>query len=105
MNRYQVKQVKDSIDLIEKMKFARKSAKVQYIISTISNSINSMIKLPEKYNKDIKREVEMIQAIEDKELMKSCILGNKMIFGGETKYNHFINILNKKIAIEPDIDS
>ena len=88
MNRYQVKQVKDSIDLMEKMKFARKSAKVQYIISTISNSINSMIKLPEKYNEDIRREVEIIQAIEDKELIKSCILGNKMIFGNEVQSFH-----------------
>ena len=60
MNNHQIKKVKDGIDLMENMKFARKSAKVNYIISTISNSIDTNIKLPVKYEEDIKREIDII---------------------------------------------
>lgn len=105
MNNHQIKKVKESIDLMKNIKFTRKSAKVNCIISAISNGIDTNIQLPTKYEEDIKREIDVMQVIDDMDLLKSCILGNKMIYGGETKYEEFIKIVNKKLSLDPAIDS
>ena len=46
-----------------------------------------------------------MQGIDDKELLKSYILGNKMIHSSETKYEEFMKIANSKINNFPVVHS
>ena len=75
------------------------------MISTILNSINTIIHVLNKYKEVIKGKMQIIEAIEDKKLMKSYILGNNLIYGSKTKYKEFIKIMNEKLSIGLAADS
>lgn len=91
VSRYQMRIVKIGVNLLEQMKFSRKSSKINFIISAVSNRIDVLVNLPEEHKEDIQREIKILEAVNDDEFLESCVLGNKHIYGGETntKKQHY----------------
>jgi len=87
------------------MTFASKSSKVNYIISTVAESMNMVVKLNPNSKEEIEREFVLFSELEDQNLLEDSILGNKLLYGGETKFSPFIAIVNKEMNNDVAVDS
>ena len=52
----------------------------------------------EDSRKEIKNELNLLTELEDQHLFEDSILGNKITYGGETKFGAFIEKLNNEVA-------
>ena len=67
------------------------------MISTVSQSLNTTVKIDENYKEEIKRELLLLSKLENQNLLQDSILGKKIIYGRETKFSAFIEKMNKEI--------
>ena len=82
--------VKNGMSKMRKIKFAKHSLKINYIISTVSQSLNTTVKIDKNYKEEIKRELLLLSELENQNLLQDSILGNKIIYSGEAKFSTFI---------------
>ena len=97
VTRSQMRIVKNSLNKMQNMKFAKNLSKINYMISTVSESLNTTIKIDKNYKEEIKRELLLLSELEYQNLLQDSILGNKVIYGGETKFKDFIKKMNNEI--------
>ena len=67
-------------------KFAKKSSKINYMLSTVAEILNLSIKLNQNYREEIKIELNLLNELENQNLLEDALLGNKTLCGGETKF-------------------
>ena len=60
------------------------------MISTVSQSLNTTVKIDENYKEEIKRELLLLSKLDNQNLLQDLILGKKIIYRGETKFSTFI---------------
>ena len=68
-----------------KINFAKKSSKVNYMLSTIVKSLNITARLNQDFKDKMKRELQLLNKIENQNLLEDLIIENKVIYGGYTK--------------------
>ena len=51
-----------------------------------------------EYETSVKNELQLMQDLEDDILLQDCLLGNKIIYGGETQFDEFIKVFNKEMS-------
>ena len=100
VQRSQMRIVKNGFNRVTNMQFAKKSSKVNYLLSTVSESLNLTVKMDPNFKEDIRRELNMLTNLENNDLLADSALGNKLIYGGQTMFGTFIEKLN--LAIKED---
>ena len=85
-SRSQVSIVNNGMNKMLLMKFAKKSSMINYMISVVSESLNSSVKLNENYKEEIKRKLMLLSELENQNVMEDSIIGNKIMCGGETNF-------------------
>ena len=66
------------------------------MISIVSESLNTTTKIDKNYKEEIKRELLLLSELDNQNLLQDSILGNKVIYRGETKFSAFIEIMNNE---------
>ena len=61
----QIRIVKNGMGEMQNMKFAKNSSKINYMISTVSQSLNTTAKIDESYKEEIKRELLLLSKLEN----------------------------------------
>ena len=92
--------VKTNVENMTKMKFAKVSSKVNYIMRTVSEIINVLMNLSETCKEEIRNKLNMIQKMEDDDIFKECIIATKAFHGGYTMFESFINAFNEELNNE-----
>ena len=64
-SRAQMSIVKNGLNNMLSMKFAKKSSKLNYIMSTIVESVNIVVKLKQNVKEDVERELRLISDLEN----------------------------------------
>ena len=86
--------MKSGMNKMLQMKFAKKASKLNYMLSALAKSLNFSVKLNQKFKEEIKSELNLLNELENQNLLADALLGNKMLCGGETKFQVFIDRMN-----------
>ena len=78
------------------MKFAEKSSKVNFMLRMASESVNICDNMSKDFVNEIKNELSLVEALECQNVLEDSILGNKILYFGETHFSPFIYVLNKE---------
>ena len=76
------KKVKESIKIVQNMKFTKMSSKVHHLLSSMLESFNVSIKASEDYRLDLENEIQLAQDMEDNTLLQDKLFGNEVLHGG-----------------------
>ena len=79
VSRSQISIVKNGMKKILNMKFSKSLSKTNYMINTVTKSLNSSVKSNENYKVEIKRELILLSELENQNSLEDSILRNKMI--------------------------
>ena len=105
VSRSQVNIVKNGFNQMIKMKFAKKSSKVNYMITTVAESLNNTLRMNDNFKDEIRNELVFLSELENQNLLEDSILGNKIIYGGETKFEAFIDKMNTEMSNDYSVHS
>ena len=105
VSKAQMSVVKNCLSNILNMKFARKSSKTNYMITAVAESLNMKVRLNPNAKEEIQREFVLLSDLENQNLLEDSILGNKLLYGGETIFTPFITIVNKEMNNDIAVDS
>ena len=87
--RHTEKMVKESIQIVQNMKFTKMSSKVHCLLSSIPESFNVSINMSEDYRVDLQNETPLAQDMEDNTLLQDTLLSNNVLHGRETVFGVF----------------
>ena len=105
LSRYQQNIIKKGVQDVSKLKFTKVSSRVNYIISTVTETMSSTLDINAAFKEEVINEIKLIEDMEDDYLLEACLLGNKVFYGGETRFNDYIDRANKEIGNEIAVHS